>query len=469
MANKKAIVVGSGLAGLSAASTLLSHHIPVILLDRAAKPGGNSIKASSGINGAPTRFQSGPGDSVDLFAADTIKSAGSVFAQGGEADRREPLVRKLTSESAGAIEWLVNGMGVDLSRTAQLWGHSRARTHRGKGKIPPGYAIVSALLKELQGTSLFELRGESEVVKILRDEKGRVNGVRYRRSGVEEESLEGPVIFTAGGFAGDSAGMLKEYRPDLGNFPSTNDPRPGAHKLLTDVGAKLVDMGFVQIHPTGFIDPANRSNMNKFLAAEALRAEGGVLLNRDGKRFVNELATRLEVTGVIMSMESKSENPKQWDVQLVLDEGAYQAAQTHVDFYIFKNLMCKVRAAEMDATMRAELQAYGDIVSGASADPHGRAAFGHWSSRAPIKDDDFFYVGDVTPVIHFTMGGAWINTNAEVVKAEGGPIEGLWAAGEITGGIHGENRLGGSSLLECVVFGRTAGENVAKYLSKVDL
>jgi flavocytochrome c len=463
----KAIVVGSGLAGLSAASTLLSHHIPVILLDRAAKPGGNSIKASSGISGAPTRFQKETDDSVDLFAADTVKSAGSVFAQSGEAERRETLVRELTSESAGAIGWLVDGVGVDLSHTARLGGHSRARTHRGGGKVPPGFAIVSALLKELQGNPLFELRGESEVVQILRDEKGKVNGVRFRRSGAEEESLEGPVIFAAGGFAGDAAGTLKEYRPDLGHFPSTNDPRPGAHKLLTDVGAKLVDMKFVQIHPTGFIDPANTSDMHKFLAAEVLRGEGGVLLNREGKRFVNELATRREITEVIMRTERKSENPKQWDVQIVLDESTYQAAQSHVDFYIFKNLMRKVRAAELDATARAEVETYGNIVSGASADPFGRIAFGSWSSKAPIKDDDQFYVGNVTPVIHFTMGGAWINTDAEVLDAEWRPIEGLWAAGEITGGIHGENRLGGSSLLECVVFGRKAGENVAKYLSKV--
>jgi flavocytochrome c len=467
IANTKAIIVGSGLAGLSAASTLVSHHIPVILLDRAAKPGGNSIKASSGISGAPTRFQDQTDDSVNLFAADTVRSAGSVFTQDGEAERRETLVRELTGESAGAIEWLVNEMGVDLSHTAQLGGHSRARTHRGKGKVPPGFAIVSALLKGLQGNPLFELRGKSEVVQILRDERGKVNGVRYRRSGVEDGSLEGPVIFAAGGFAGDTEGLLKEYRPDLAHFPSTNDTRPGAHKLLTDVGARLVDMQFVQIHPTGFIDPTNVSDMHKFLAAEALRGEGGVLLNKQGKRFINELATRREIAEVIMRMENKSKNPMQWDVQLVLDESTYRAAQSHVDFYIFKGLMRKILGAELSATVRAEIQTYGNIVSGASSDPFGRTAFGNWSSKALVKDDDSFYIGAVTPVIHFTMGGAWISTDAEVLGAEGRPIEGLWAAGEITGGIHGKNRLGGNSLLECVVFGRKAGENVAKSLANI--
>lgn len=469
MAQNKAIVVGAGLAGLSAASTLLSRGVPVILLNRAAKPGGNSIKASSGISGAPTRFQNEIEDSVDLFSADTIKSVGSVFARNGETKRRQSLVQKLTNDSSGAIEWLANEMGVDLSHTAQLGGHSRARTHRGKGKIPPGFAIVSALTKELQGNSSFELRGECEVVQILREESGRVNGVRYRRTGeVEDQSLEGPVIFATGGFAGDPEGMLKEYRPDLGALPSTNEPRPGTHKLLTDVGAELVDMQYVQIHPTGFIDPANKNDMWKILAAEALRGEGGILLNRDGKRFINELTTRREIAEAVMRTESQSESPKQWGLQLLLDEGAYQAAQTHVDFYISKNLMRKIRAAEMDAAMRKEVQSYCNIVAGAVPDALGRTAFGNWSrtSGEPIKDEEHFYVGNVTPVIHFTMGGAWINTHAQVLDAEGSPIEGLWAAGEIAGGVHGENRLGGNSLLECVVFGREAGENVAKYLSK---
>jgi succinate dehydrogenase/fumarate reductase flavoprotein subunit len=226
-------------------------------------------------------------------------------------------------------------------------------------------------------------------------------------------------------------------------------------------------MQHVQIHPTGFIDPADPKSMLKFLAAEALRGEGGVLLNAQGKRFVNELATRREVTAAIMKGERKSgeENVKQWDITLVLDEGAYQAAKSHVDFYIFKGLMRKVTAAELDATTRAELGGYSAILSTSLPDRFGRTSFGNWTTRAPIKDEDAFYVGNITPVVHFTMGGVRIDTDARVLDGEGKAIEGLWAAGEVTGGIHGENRLGGNSLLECVVFGRKAGEGVARDLS----
>jgi flavocytochrome c len=468
MAVRKAIVVGSGLAGLSATSTLLSRHIPVLLLDRAPKPGGNSIKASSGISAAPTRFQTEKNDSAALFAEDTFRSAGALLTE--REGWRDVLIKELTTDSKGAVDWLVDDIGVELSRTARLGGHSRARTHRGAGKLPPGFAIISALLKQAQSNPLFELRSNSEVTQILRDSDGVVTGVRYKPldgkgEGEEQVEVEGPVIFAAGGFAGDASGALKRYRPDLAGIPSTNDPRPGAHKLLTEVGATLVDMEYVQVHPTGFIDTAKPDEKLKFLAAEALRGEGGVLLNTQGRRFVNELATRKEVTEAMMKDEKMESEVRQWDVLLVLDRGAYEAAKSHVDFYVFKGLMRKVSATELNAGVRAELEAYGQIVGGAAADPLGRTAFGSWTSTAPIKDEDVFYVGNVTPVIHFTMGGARINADARVLDADERPIEGLWAAGEITGGIHGENRLGGSSLLECVIFGRKAGEGVAKYLS----
>lgn len=466
---ERAIVVGSGLAGLSAASALLSHNVPVVLLDRAPKPGGNSIKASSGISGAPTRFQLNTDDSSDLFASDTIKSAGLAFANKEEKIWMEPLIRELTKGSAGAIDWLVQEIGVDLSRTVRLGGHSRARTHRGAGKLPPGFVIVSALLKSLQQSPNFELRGNSSVVKISQAEDGSVCGVEYENSEGVSRKLEGLVVFAPGGFAGDAEGMLKRYRPDLESFPSTNDPRSGAHKLLTDIGAQLVDMEHIQIHPTGFIDPASKDSKLKFLAAEALRGEGGILLDKDGQRFVNELATRLEVTQAIMSLESSTGSVKQWEIQIVLDQCSYEAAQGHVDFYILKGLMRRVHFAELSTAVRATLQDYSKVVSGASIDAFDRTAFGHWSTTASVGGNDMFYIGEVTPVIHFTMGGVRIDADARVLDHQCKPIEGVWAAGEITGGIHGENRLGGNSLLECVVFGRKAGEDAARWLSAISM
>ncbi|KAK0713898.1 FAD binding domain-containing protein [Lasiosphaeria miniovina] len=476
------IVVGSGLAGLTAALEALNSGTPkVCLLERAAKPGGNSIKASSGINGAPTRFQNITGkeeaEAAQSFLDDTIRSAGSRLANSGgklARSQREALITTLTSHSAEAIEFL-SDLGVDLSVVAQLGGHSHARTHRGSGKTPPGAAIVSTLLRTLaaKGNHL-ELMTGCEVTKLLTravpqsgPAAAEVTGVEFRKDG-ELRTLHGLVIFTAGGFAGDTQGLLAQYRPDLGGIPSTNEPRPGAHKILSDAGAQLVDMESVQIHPTGFIDPASPQTPLKFLTAEMLRGEGGILLYNH-RRFVNELDTRERVSSAIMGLPPAAPPPplRQFPVKLILDEGVHRHTQGHVGFYLWKGLMRKKKVSELDASMQAALADYAVIVRGDKSDELGRTAFGHWRLGVdrPVEPDDEVLVGDVTPIVHFTMGGALINEHAQVLASGLGddprPLAGLWAAGEITGGLHGDNRLGGSSLLECVVFGRIAGRQAA--------
>ncbi|KAH0845053.1 Fumarate reductase [Fonsecaea pedrosoi] len=461
-APSQVIVVGSGLAGLSASSELVARGVPVQILERQQKPGGNSIKASSGINGVPTRFQVPGSDTVADFYNDTLKSAGASF-RASRTEARQKLITELTDSSASAINWLVDEKGVDLSHVALLGGHSHARTHRGAGPTPPGASIVLTLLKQLQASPLVTLQTATTVTKILKSD-GEVVGVQVSRDG-KPETLEGAVVFTAGGFAGDSTGLLAQYRPDLEGFPSTNEALPGSQTLLTDVGAHLVDMEQVQVHPTGFVDPKDPFKQTKFLAAEALRGEGGILL-RQGKRFINELRTRKQVTEAILAQPPKDSQPtKQWDIQILMDEGAYQAAKSHVDFYMWKGLMRKTTISELDHADEAlkTIKEYAATVQGTSADSLGRSSFGQWALQGP-KPDSTVYVGSVTPVVHYTMGGAIFSPEAEVLDAAGQPIKGLWAAGESTGGIHGDNRLGGSSLLECVVFGRIAGQNAAKFL-----
>ncbi|TVY81961.1 Fumarate reductase [Lachnellula suecica] len=456
---KHAVVVGSGLAGLSASSQLIASGISVYLLERAAKPGGNSIKASSGINGAPTKYQPGPPLSDSSFYDDTLKSTGSVLSTA--TAQRESLISTLTKSSSDAISWLVDEKGVDLSVVAQLGGHSFPRTHRGAGKTPPGASIVMTLLKSLKESPLFHLETSCLVTEVLRTNEA-VHGVRYGCGG-EEKILHGPVISSSGGFGGDAEGMLAEHRPDLGGFPSTNEPRPGSQKLLTSIGAQLLDMDLVQVHPTSFIDPKDELSPVKFLAAELLRGEGGLLL-RDGRRFVNEMETRKHVTDAVMHVPAANDLPRQWDVQLVIDEGVYNAASSHVDFYLWKGLMQKTTISNLTGDAFTAIKAYADAAAGNSEDPWERKQFGHWTLQEPSLDS-VVYVGSVTPAVHFTMGGVVISPRSEVLDMAGNPIKGLWAAGEVTGGIHGENRLGGSSLLECVVFGRIAGEQTVKFLN----
>ncbi|BDD60748.1 hypothetical protein MAP00_005847 [Monascus purpureus] len=481
------IVVGSGLAGLAAASQLISHNIPVQLLERAPKPGGNSIKASSGINGAPTRFQ--PVSNDVAFYSDTVKSAGSALASAAaeERARRERLISTLTNSSADAVYWLTDEKGIDLSKVAQLGGHSVPRTHRGgPGQKPPGASIVGSLLELLGKSPYFTLRTGSRVTRVLR-ESDEVLGVEYERSVGEDgkekqkESLKGPVVFASGGFAGDAHGMLAQYRPDLAGFPTTNEAREGSQPLLTGVGADLLDMDRVQVHPTGFIDPNDSWALAKILAAEMLRGEGGILLTGEGKRFVNELDTRDKVTdAVLRSAKSLTKDEttatgsatRQWDVTLVLDESTAEATSSHLGFYKWKGLVKKTTIGELGPAALETIRAYADIVSGEKPDPLGRPAFGSWSlgkggdKEKDITADSVVYIGKVTPVVHFTMGGVAIDEHSQVLDTRGVPIKGLWAAGEITGGLHGNNRLGGSSLLECVVFGRIAGDGAAEFYKK---
>lgn len=469
------IVVGSGLAGLSAACEALKMGAAVRLLDRAAKPGGNSIKASSGINGAGTPAQTAAGILHDgSFYDDTVRSAGRRFrdaqARGDGLPNRPQLVDTLTHGSAGAVAWLVDDVGVDLSVVAALGGHSVARTHRPAGKTPPGAAIVTALLQKLRANPHFELSSEAEVVafETAPDGGGSVTGVRFVQRGASHH-LAGPVVFAAGGFAGDATGLLAQHRPDLTGLPSTNDARPASHRLLAPLGVRLVDMDSVQVHPTGFVDPADPAARYKFLAAEALRGEGGILLDGAGQRFTDELATREQVARAIMALPpdptvgGDGDGRRQWDVTLLLDPGACDAVAGSLAFYTWKGLMRRTKVADLDGPTAAAVDAWAAAVAAGADTAFGRTVFGRWRlPPGPANRDQEVCVARVTPVTHFTMGGAAFNARAQPLTAAGAPVPGLWVAGEITGGLHGDNRLGGSSLLECAVFGRAAGAEAAK-------
>ncbi|KAG0658239.1 fumarate reductase [Maudiozyma exigua] len=227
-------------------------------------------------------------------------------------------------------------------------------------------------------------------------------------------------------------------------------------------------MDQIQVHPTGLIDPTDRTAGWKFLGAEALRGLGGILLNPStGKRFVNELTTRDIVTAAIQEQCPKDDNR----AYLVMGQGIYEVLKNNLDFYMFKKLIQKVTLEDAVKEFKFPITAdelAKDLTTYCTADTD--------TFNRPLVTKNFgdsidasteIFIGEVTPVVHFTMGGAKINTEAEVVNKEGKPLaKGLYAAGEVSGGVHGANRLGGSSLLECVVFGRTAGNSIAKSIKK---
>ncbi|KAF5339270.1 hypothetical protein D9758_013333 [Tetrapyrgos nigripes] len=460
---KRVIVIGGGLAGASAAHTLLEHGSAVILLDKKPSLGGNSVKASSGINGAGTETQKAHGieDSVEAFTKDTTASAGDDLA-------RPHLIHALTSNSAPALSWLTSQFGVDLTLVTRLGGHSIPRTHRGKGGAP-GWAITSALIKKLEQAENGTVMKNAKVTKILQEEgsSGRVVGVEYEVNG-EKKVDHGSVVVATGGYGADFAGFLTQYKPDVVSLPTTNgDHATGdGHRLVQNLtGAKkgvLCDMDQIQVHPTGFVDPSNRDAKTKFLAAEALRGVGGLLIDRAGKRFVNELDRRDAVTTAMQQCIDDGKGP----VRMVLNVQAYETLKAHCDFYISKGLMKKYPSAKeftddtglsLDA-LNDTFTAHSGFAAGKAKDPFGKTNF----DNADYNVNDTLFIAEMTPVVHYTMGGITVDGGAHVLDADGQKIPGLYAAGEVIGGVHGRNRLGGSSLLEAVVFGRLAGENAAK-------
>merc|ERR1719453_2375006 len=308
---------------------------------------------------------------------------------------------------------------------------------------------------------------------------GACVGVEYEFGGkcLQEH---GPVIICTGGFGADftPTGLLAKYRPDLLHLPTTN----GEHctgdgiKMGAEIGGATIDLEWLQVHPTGLVKPDDADAKVKFLAAEALRGVGGVLIDREGKRFANELGRRDYVTGRMW----KNKPP----FRLCLNSKASNEIHWHCEHYKGRGVMkyfatAKDLAMEMDiskAVLEKTFNDYNSVAAKQTADPDGGPydAYGggkswdEWGKKyfhnLPLSMDDQFHVAIVTPVIHYCMGGREIDANSNVVNTQGKAIEGLYAAGEVAGGVHGNNRLGGNSLLDCVVFGRVSGKHCAEYM-----
>ncbi|KAK8168554.1 FAD binding domain-containing protein [Phyllosticta citrichinensis] len=460
----RVIVVGAGLSGLSAAHTIYLSGGNVVLLDKNNFMGGNSTKATSGINGALTRTQTDLkiADSVKQFYDDTLKSA---------RDKARPdLIKVLTYKSSAAVEWLQDVFNLDLTLVSRLGGHSQPRTHRGHDAKFPGMAITYALMQRFEELAEAEpdrvqLVKKAKVTKIHK-EGNKAVGVSYEFDG-KEHSVDGPVILATGGYAADfgDTSLLKKHRPDTYGLATTNGAHAtgDGHKMLMDIGANGIDMDKVQVHPTGLVDPKDPGSKWKFLAAEALRGEGGLLLNGKGQRFSDELGHRDYVSGKMWEEKEKG----LWPIRLVLNSKASNVLDFHTRHYSGRGLMKKMTGKELakeigcgDAALQKTFQEYNAIADGKVKDPWGKKFF----HNLPFDINDTFHVALMEPVLHFTMGGIEINDKAQVLNNNGKPFDGLFVCGELAGGVHGSNRLGGSSLLGCVVYGRVAGESASKYL-----
>nr|KMM68586.1 fumarate reductase [Coccidioides posadasii RMSCC 3488] len=460
---QRVIVVGGGLSGLSAAHTVYLNGGNVLVLDKQSFFGVRSAKATKPPRALTrTQVELGIGDSVKQFYEDTLKSA---------RDKARPdLIKVLTYKSAAAVEWLQDVFDLDLTLVSRLGGHSFPRTHRGHDAKFPGMAITYALMQKLEELTEKEpnrvqVLKKARVTGINR-EGNKVTGVTYEYNG-ESHSADGVVVLATGGYAADFTenSLLKKWRPDTFNLSSTNGVHAtgDGHKMLMAIGANDIDMDKVQVHPTGLVDPKDPTSKWKFLAAEALRGEGGLLLNKDGQRFADELGHRDYVSGEMWKEKEKGK----WPIRLILNSKASNVLDFHTRHYSGRGLMKKMTGKELareigcgEAALKKTFDDYNQIAEGKKKDPFGKKYF----HNLPFSVDDTFHVAVMEPVLHFTMGGIEINDKAQVLNKEGKPFDGLFVCGELAGGVHGANRLGGSSLLGCVVYGRVAGDSASEYL-----
>lgn len=469
---RKVIVVGGGLAGYSAAIEAYRAGAFVTLLEKEPKTGGNSAKASSGMNAfaTPPQARDGVKDSATLFVKDTLNS--------GQGKSDNVLVNILVNRSTDAWHFLAE-FGVSLDVLCKSGGHSRARTHRTDAEQRPVISNVGRDIMHALATYVTSLHDER--LRVLTKARvlgllvtaGAVTGVKAEIDGAAQELAADGVVLATGGFAGQTGAgsMLARYAPAVAHLSTTNGAFANGDGIAFGqaVGAQVVDMDQVQIHPTGFVDPHAPTELRKFLAPESLRACGGILLDHAGKRFCNELATRDSVTQSIMRAGKPyggdDAKPGPISVYLVLNEpAAQQFSPKMLAFYEKIGLVQRFGDAAAlahylfidSAIITQEFAAY------AAAATQGRDAFGKTTFPVLFDAQQPLYGMLITPCLHYCMGGLKFDVHARVLDANNQPIKGLFAAGEVTGGVHGANRLCGNSLLECVVFGRIAGTNAAQ-------
>merc|ERR1712048_311546 len=404
---------------------------------------------------------------------------------------KKPELAKLLCDNSGAdVEWLMDAFNLDLSLVARLGGHSQPRTHRGKERFPGmtiTYALIQMLEKVAEKTDRARIITKAEVFNLLRNDKAVV-GCEYRKGGTAFKEY-GPVIFCSGGFGADfgANSLLAKYRPDLLHLPTTNGEHctGDAIKMGESIGAKTIDLEWVQVHPTGLVKPDDADAKVKFLAAEALRGVGGLVFDKNGRRFANELGRRDYVTGEMwknkppfrLCLNSLAAKEIEWHckhytgrgVMKFFESGEALAKEMGIDVSVLEN----THAIHYEAAKKTEADPDGGswpaYPSGKSWDEcSGKTGSGKKFYHNIIQGSDVktqpFYVAIITPVIHYCMGGLEIDADSAVIGQNGKAIPGLYAAGEVAGGVHGNNRLGGNSLLDCVVFGRVAAKAACKWM-----
>lgn len=440
------VIIGSGGTGLSAAIQANELGMKVAVLEKEKELGGNTNRASSGMNAAETNVQLHHGviDNVADFYHETYKDGGRL--------NDKDMLGYFVYHTAPAIDWLADH-DIKLDDITITGGMSKKRTHRPVSMAPIGGFLVKSLL-EVVAQEDIPVFNKTKVTKLRRTDDGRVNGVEVNADGIIKVINAKAVILATGGF-GASKEYIKRFRPDLESYKTTNQPGATGDglKLAENVGAELMQMNLVQVHPT-----VQQDNPHVYLIGEAVRGEGAIMVNGEGKRFVNELNTRKICANAITALPEHS-------AYLIFDQGIRDHVKA-IEFYDKVGLVVHGETIEdLAKQINVDPSNLKQTVTtwNQAVENHDDAEFGRTTGMDRGITKPGFFAIHIAPAIHYTMGGIHITPKTQVLDGNGDIIKGLFAAGEVAGGLHGNNRVGGNSIAETIVFGRQAGQQVALY------
>ena len=440
------VIIGAGGAGMTAAINTAQAGKDVILLEKMPYAGGNTTKATGGMNAAETHYQAEQGidDSVEQFVEDTM--------EGGHNINDKDLVTTLAENSAEAIDWL-DSIGAPLPKVSFSGGATNARIHAPEDGSGVGAYLVTSLLKKMDELDINVMYDTKATSLISKD--GTVTGVKAESKDTEYTINAKAVILATGGF-GNNEDMIVQYRKDLKGTVTTSAPGITGDGIVMaeDVGADLVDIEQIQLHPTV-------EQKTSMLITESVRGDGAILVNQDGKRFTDELLTRDVVSA------AELEQPGSY-AYIIFDQRLRDGLKA-IEKYVSTGITVQgdtieelAEKIDVDpATLAETLKNWNQYVADQNDPDFGRTTgMDKDLSQAP------FYAIKIAPGIHHTMGGVHIDTDAQVIDKDGNPIPGLFAAGEVVGGVHGGNRLGGNAVADIVVFGKIASESAVEYCDK---
>ncbi len=486
------VVVGAGGAGMTAAITAAGEGKSVVILESQSMVGGNSVRATGGMNAGKTVYQDENEFGESAGVEKTLKTAAEKYADnetitalaktvseqwaayqanptgyfdsvelmeldtmiGGKGINDPELVETLCANSADAIDWL-DEHGITLHNVSSFGGASVKRIHRpvnAEGKTVSVGSYMIPLLQENCEKAGVKMMLDTTATEILTDANGAAVGVKATGASGETVTVNAKAVVLASGGFGANLDMVVKYKPELKGFMTTNAPgiQGQGIEMAEAIGAATVDMDQIQIHPTVEANTAA-------LITEGLRGDGAILINEEGQRFIDEVGTR----DVVSAAEIAQTGSYSW---LVVDQAMVDASSV-IQGYIKKGYTVTGETYEelgkamgVDAAAFAEtMEKWNGYVEAKNDPDFGRTSFANPLNTAP------YYAVKVTAGVHHTMGGLKINANTEVLNEKGEVIPGLFAAGEVTGGVHGANRLGGNAVADFTVFGRIAGAAASDY------